>query len=323
MTRRVVVVDDGFGDAEVERAAVAGTNVAIEYRPCHDVGDLADVAAGAQAVIVRFQRLSPEVLAGLDTVQVIGRYGVGVDNIDLAAASRRGIAVINVPDYCVEEVAQHAVALTLAAWRRIPTASALAARGNWNDWAQCRPIRPLSECTLGLVGLGRIGRELVRQFAPMFRRIVAHDPYGSEAPAGVDLLPLADLLATSDIVSLHCPLTAETEGLMNAVRLAQMKPDSLLVNVSRGALVDTADLTAALAAGRPSRAALDVLPTEPPVDSDWLLSHPNVLVTPHMAWYSTTAERRLRELLARRCADYLLGNPVPTVVNASELAAAR
>jgi D-3-phosphoglycerate dehydrogenase / 2-oxoglutarate reductase len=251
--------------------------------------------------------------------RVIGRYGVGVDNVDVDAASRHGIAVINVPDYCVGEVATHTVALVLACWRKLDRSRELIDGGRWGDWGELRPVRQLSESTLGLVGAGRIGAEVVRLLAPFFGRVIAYDIAASVA--GVDMVSLDEVFAEADVVSLHCPLNDETRGLVDAARLASMKSEAVLVNVSRGGLVDTSALAAALADGSIGGAGLDVLPQEPPHPDDPVLTAPNVVLTPHTAWYSETSLVTLRRLLAERCSAYLNGGAVPTVVNAASLTA--
>lgn len=320
MSARLVIVDPAFGDGEVEKAAVAGLDVEVEYRPAADPAALQKALKGADGMIVQYRPIPKELIGELSQIRVIGRYGIGYDNVDVAAASSANIGVINVPDYCAEEVAQHTAALILSAWRRLPQAAALVAQQRWNDWNALAPIRPLSQCTLGLVGSGRIGHEVIRQIGAVFGRTMVFDPYEASLPDHVDRAgSMAQLLGSSDVVSLHCPLNAETEKLINADMLALMRPGSLLVNVSRGGLVDSSDLAAALRTGRPAHAALDVLDVEPPVAGHPLLDHPAVLQTPHIAWYSSQSLISLRQLLARRCADYLLGRPVPTLVNKNEL----
>jgi D-3-phosphoglycerate dehydrogenase len=169
---------------------------------------------------------------------------------------------------------------------------------------------------LGLIGVGRIGRELVRQIGGLFAVILVHDPYATGAlPPRAQPRELDDLVAEADVVSLHCPLTAETHHMFNRDRLSRMREGSLLVNVSRGGLVDTAALVEALDAGRPAMAALDVLETEPPRAGDPVVAHPRVMITPHVAWYSEPAVRRLRTYLAERCAAYLIGKQGATLVN--------
>lgn len=310
---KLVIVRNGFSDIETERSVAAeyGVDVVDE----RDADDLAEAVGDAEGVLVQFTPFGEDVIARCPSLRVIGRYGVGVDNVDVDAASRRGIAVVNVPDYCVEEVATHAVALLLMAWRKLPLAAELVRTGRWQDWEELQPIRPLSESTLGLVGLGRIGTEVVHQVGSLFDRVLAHDPMVTSSPDHVQLVDLDELLASSHAVSLHCPLTPETRELLNTQTLELMRPDSVLVNVSRGPLVDVAALLDALDAGRPGFAALDVLPTEPPVRDLPLVEHPRAVVTNHVAWYSTQSVGRLRSVLAERCAAYLSGQYVTSVVN--------
>lgn len=314
---KLVIVRNGFSDIETERSVAAeyGVDVVDE----RDADDLAAAVGDAEGVLVQFTPFGEEVIARCPSLRVIGRYGVGVDNVDVDAASRRGIAVVNVPDYCVEEVATHAVALLLMAWRKLPLAAELVRTGRWKDWEELQPIRPLSESTLGLVGLGRIGTEVVRQVGSLFDRVLAHDPMVTSSPDHVQLVDLDELLTSSHAVSLHCPLTPETRELLNTQTLELMRPDSVLVNVSRGPLVDVAALLDALDAGRPGFAALDVLPTEPPERDLPLVEHPCAVVTNHVAWYSTQSVGRLRSGLAERCAAYLSGQHVTSVVNRDAL----
>jgi D-3-phosphoglycerate dehydrogenase len=315
MTPRLVVLEDDYGDAELEAAAARRLGVDVDLRPCGSPDEVVDAAAGADGILVRNLPVTAALLDRLPGVRVVGRYGVGVDMVDVAGATDRGVAVVHVPDYGTAEVAEHTAALILAAWRRLPQGAELVARGRWNDWQELAPIPPLSECTLGLVGAGRIGGELVRRIGGLFARVLVHDPYAAALPHGTEAAGLAELAAGADVVSLHCPLTPQTHHLVDSAFLARMRPRALLVNVARGGLVDTRALLTALDAGRPAMAALDVLETEPPDADDPVVGHPRVLHTPHVAWYSTRALARLRTLLAERCAARLLGMPGATLAN--------
>jgi D-3-phosphoglycerate dehydrogenase len=320
MSGRLVVLDASFGDVSIESAVAAGYGVTIDDGGGGVFGQAVVALAGsADGVLVQYGRIDREIIEQCPSWRVIGRYGVGVDNVDLDAATERGIAVINVPDYCVEEVATHAASLILAGWRKLAFSRELINTGRWSDWKALGPVQPLSSSTLGLIGIGRIGAEVVRLLGPFFGRVIAFDPV-QEPPAGVDPVALDDVFAEADAVTLHCPLTPATHELVNAARLRLMKPGALLVNVSRGALVDTAALTNALRTGQISGAALDVLPQEPPDPDDPVLSAPNLLLTNHCAWYSEAALVRVRALLTERCCNCLAGKPVPTIVNARELA---
>ncbi len=320
MNQRLVVLDASFGDVDIESRSAAPYGVDIEDAGGVSGDAVIGAAAHADGVLVQYGQITKEIIDECPNWRVIGRYGVGVDNVDLDAASERGIAVVNVPDYCVEEVATHTVALLLAGWRRVALSRELIDSGRWGDWKALRPVQPLSSSTLGLVGIGRIGSEVIRLAGPFFGRVISFDPVQSP-PDGVEAVTLDEVFEQADVVSLHCPLTEQTHNLVNAERLEAMKPGSLLVNVSRGGLIDTAALNDALRAGTIAGAALDVLPQEPPDAEDPLLGAPNVLLTNHSAWYSEASLVNLRRLLAERCCAALAGQPVPTIVNARALAA--
>ena len=215
----------------------------------------------------------------------MARYGIGTDNVDLAAAARRGVVVTNVPDYSVEEVAVHALGLLLALVRRLPEASAMVVAGGWG-LDGLRPIRRLSTQRVGLVGFGKIARRLAGHLTALGCEVVAHDPFLEPGPGLPPLLALPDLLGRCDAVSLHAPLTAQTRGLIGAAELAMMKPTAVLINTARGGLVDTGAVIEALRAGRIRAAALDVLGTEPPAAGQLPDDLRGLLVTPHMAYYS-------------------------------------
>jgi D-3-phosphoglycerate dehydrogenase len=312
-----VVLDAPFADIVIESEAAAAYGVVVEDAGGVSGDAIVGAAGDADGVLVQYGRVDASVIERCPGWRVIGRYGVGIDNVDVAAASSRGIAVINVPDYCVEEVATHTAALALALLRRVLRSRELIDGGRWGAWSDLRPVERLSASTLGLVGVGRIGAEVARLLGPFFERVIAYDVASS--PTGIQMVSLEELFAEADLVSLHCPLTAETTNLVDRSRLGSMKRTAYLVNVSRGGLVDTAALAAALHEGVIAGAALDVLPVEPPDPSDPILSAPNLLLTNHDAWYSETALVTVRRLLAERCSAYLNGDPVPTIVNAGEL----
>jgi len=316
---RLVVLDAPFADIVIESEAAAAYGVVVEDAGGVSGDAIVGAAGDADGVLVQYGRVDASVIERCPGWRVIGRYGVGIDNVDVAAASSRGIAVINVPDYCVEEVATHTAALALALLRRVLRSRELIDGGRWGAWSDLRPVERLSASTLGLVGVGRIGAEVARLLGPFFERVIAYDVASS--PTGIQMVSLEELFAEADLVSLHCPLTAETTNLVDRSRLGSMKRTAYLVNVSRGGLVDTAALAAALHEGVIAGAALDVLPVEPPDPSDPILSAPNLLLTNHDAWYSETALVTVRRLLAERCSAYLNGDPVPTIVNAGELGA--
>ena len=240
------------------------------------------------------------------------RYAIGVDTIDVPAATERRIMVANVPDYCIAEVSDHALALILALVRKVKVMDAEVQRGTWS-FRRAVPIRRLGELTLGLIGFGHIGREVARKARALnFHGVCAFDPYVTAVdPAlGVTLAPLQTVLRTADVLSVHAPATPDTRHLIGAEALAQMKPGALLVNTSRGALVDEAAVARALREGRLAGAALDVLEDEANAQDSPLRGLENVILTPHMAWYSTGAIRELQRKVAEQVRDALLrGQP--------------
>jgi D-3-phosphoglycerate dehydrogenase len=246
-----------------------------------------------------------EAIGRLAQCRAIARYGVGVDTIDLDAATARGIRVSNVPDYCVEEVALHTIALLLAAHRRIVRGDRLVRGGGWGALG-AGPVRRLEGQLLGLIGCGRIPRSVATKARALGLRVAAHDPFVAEIawPDGVErYADLGDLAADADFLSVHAPLTEETRHLVDDRVLRRMPAHAVLVNTARGPLVDTAALDRALAEGRIGGAALDVLEAEPPAPDLPLLRHDDVIVTAHQAFYSEEALRDLQ----RKAAENLLG----------------
>jgi D-3-phosphoglycerate dehydrogenase len=248
------------------------------------------------ALVVGLQRLGAEELARLpERVRVIGRAGIGLDSIDLEAAARLGIAVVHQPSYATDEVADHATALIYALARNVIAGDTIA-RTEWPGWEHFTGMPSLRESTLGLVGLGRIGAAVARRLSPAVGEVIAFDPVATDPPPGVRLVPdLVTLLRSSDIVSLHAPLTPETNAMIDAQSLTHLRRGALLVNVSRGGLVDEAALADALHRGHVAGAAVDVLSTEPPSEDNPLLGAPRTIISPHVAWISRSSQRRLRD----------------------------
>ncbi|MGH8869236.1 MAG: C-terminal binding protein [Actinomycetes bacterium] len=284
----VVVTDQVFPDVETEREMLAAAGASLEVAQ----GSRADVLATARdadALLNTYFALDASDIAGLPRCKAIARYGIGVDNIDLQAARSAGIAVTNVPDYCVEEVATHTLGLVLALVRRIPQGDARVRDGGWGV-AGLGEVHRFSTLTVGLLGYGRIARRAAALLRTLGADVLVHDPYVDSADEGVRLVGLHDLLASADVVSVHCPLTPETRGLLDAGALARMKPGAVLVNTSRGPLVVLDDALAALREGRLGGLGLDVFESEPP-DAAALAGVPNLLVTPHAAFFSREAVR--------------------------------
>ncbi len=273
-------------------------------------------ARGATAVLTGDSVVSAVAIASLPDLRIVATCTVGFDHIDLEAARSAGVWVCNVPDAATEEVAVHAMAMALALVRHLPQFDRHVRAGGWDYLATGDLQRP-STLTLGVVGMGRIGRRFAALAQPFFGRVVAHDPYVADDawPSGVERAELDDVFATADLVSLHVALTAESQGLVDRRRLGLMRDHSYLVNVSRGGLVDHDALLAALDSGKLTGAGLDVLSAEPPQPSDPLLSHPRVLLSPHVAFLSIAAERGYYRSQAENVVSWFeTGRPLTPVV---------
>ncbi len=322
MGGKVVVTDSVFPSLDPERAVLRGL-ADVQLAPSKEEAVLREVARDADALLNCYAPLSRDLIASLRRCRVIARYGIGVDTVDLGAASAAGIMVTNVPDYCIDEVSDHALALILALTRGVARALLATRAGAW-DVGVVRPLHRLRGRTLALVGFGRIARALGAKAAPLGLRVLAYDPYvGPEAisAGGAEPVDLSTALREADILSIHVPLTEETLHLIDQRALAAMKPTALLVNTSRGAVVDTAALAMALRAERLAGAGLDVLETEPPSAEVELLRLANVIVTPHVAFYSEESLLELQTRAAEEVARVLRGERPRSLVNAEALSA--
>lgn len=314
----VVVTDCDHGTMAPEAAVLDGAGIAWRLEQCRTAADVVNRARDAAVLVNQYAPITAEVLDGVPGCRLVVRYGVGVDNVDLAAATQRGVWVANVPDYGTEEVADHAVALALALLRGIPALSADVVAGGW-EYRVARPLRRLSTLRFGVLGCGAIGTATGRRAAAFGMDVVGADPQPDRPARDGDIrkVDLEELLATSDVVSLHLGLTPQTRHLIDEAALAALKPGAVLVNTARGGLVDTDALLAALDSGALAGAGLDVLEIEPPVPetSRRLAAHPRVLVTPHAAWYSEESFSTLKSEVAREAVRVLSGGPPRSPVN--------
>lgn len=315
-SRTVMIADCDHASVDIERETLKLICREVPWQSCRTEEDVIRICSTAEGLLVQYSPLTARVLRELKRCRGIVRYGVGVDTIDLKAASDLGIVVSNVPDYGTEEVSDHALALILNLARKIYRADGLVKSGVW-DFARMKPVPRLGELTLGIVGFGRIGSSLARKADSLGMRIVACDPYMPPAaiPGYVSILKLDELLARADVVSVHCPLNAETRNLLSAERIARMKPGAYLVNTARGGIVDEDALAEALRGGRLAGVALDVLAVEPIRPDHPLLGHPDFLCTPHMAWHSSSAERDLKRKAAEEIARIVTGQTPKYQVN--------
>lgn len=317
----VAVTDSVFPDLKLAEAVLSrvGAELVLAEAPTRDA--ILAVARQADGVLVTFAPVTQEIIEQLERCRIIARFGIGVDNVDVKAATRRGIVVTNVPDYCVDEVSDHALALMLALVRKVCQANTLVQGGTW-DLTPLVPIQRLRGKVLGLVGFGKIPRALVPKAQALGLHVLGYDPFVPAADMSalhVEKVELDELLARSDIISLHAPLTPQTRHLINAEALSRVKPGVLIVNTARGPLIDEEALVQALDDGRVGGAALDVLPQEPPPSSSPLLGRSNVILTPHMAFYSEAALAELQTKAAEQVARVLTGQPPQYPVNPSVL----
>ena len=321
---RVVVTDltESGNDIELEVFAQSGLSVdLVTAEQTGRVGLLA-ATAGAHALMVQFATIDRTVIDTLTSCLVIARYGVGVDMVDIDAATDMGIPVANVPHYCIDEVSSQTIGFVLDLNRRTVQLAAHVRAGRWGTVPPVTPPRRLRGQILGVVGFGAIGSEVARKAQALGLEVLAHDPFAApDAHPGISFVSLPQLLAQSDYLTLHCPLTDATRGLIGAAELAQMKPSAYLLNLSRGPVVDQAALTEALRMAVIQGAALDVLATEPPDPADALLKLENVIVTPHIASWSVEAAIELRREVAQSVVDALQGRAPASVVNGKQLLA--
>jgi D-3-phosphoglycerate dehydrogenase / 2-oxoglutarate reductase len=306
-----IVIADKISPRGAELLTAAGWQVS---QPA--AAALKQELADADALIVRSAtRVTEELLACAPRVRVVGRAGVGIDNIDMEAATRRGVLVMNTPGGNAPSVAEHALALMLAMARSVPQLNAAMHAGRWEKAGSAGA--ELRGKTLGLVGLGRVGAEVAQRARAMGMRVVAHDPYLTPERAkewGVELVELPALLAQADYVSLHTALSPATERLMNAKTIALMKKGARLVNTARGELVDEAALADALTSGHLAGAALDVFAVEPPGNSP-LMAFPNLIATPHVAGSTAEAQEEVGVLIAQQIRDFLTDGTMRNAVN--------
>jgi D-3-phosphoglycerate dehydrogenase len=305
----VAVTDTVFPSLDPARAALAGTGAELRMAAAPSLEGILAVAADADALLVTYAKITAEVVAGLKNCRVIGRFGIGVDNIDLAAAAAAGITVTYAPVYCLDEVSDHAMALLLSLARKIPYSTKLVSSGRW-EMPAVVPISRLRGNKLGLVGLGNIPQTIVPKAQAFGLDILAADPYAPDEVferLNVTRVDFDELLRTSDYISIHAPLTPETEKMFNAEAFAKMKNNALLINTARGPLVDTDALADALEAGQIGGAALDVLPVEPPPADSRLVGRDDVILTPHTGFYSEDALLDLQTTVATDVATVLQG----------------
>lgn len=305
-TFKVVITDYTYETLDVEREVLSQLDN-IELRDYHyrTEEEVIRIARDCDVLVVQYAPITRRVIESLKRCRMIIRYAIGVDNIDLQAATEQGIYVVNVPDYGIDEVSTHAVCLILAAMRKLLQTVDDVRSGKWN-YALVKPLHRTMGSTLGLVGLGRIPSSVAEKMSGFGMKILAYDPYVSQSQAdalGVELVDLDTLVQNSDCISIHCPLNAQTHHMFDINTFRKMKPSAFLVNTARGAVVNEEDLIVACQTGLIAGAAIDVTEREPiPTDSP-LLQLKNILLTPHIAWYTeesiVSLKRKLSEEIVR------------------------
>ena len=308
MQATVLLTDYAWPDDSVERAIIEAAGMKRVSGPATPwpAAAIETLVREHQpaAILTCWGQVSAAAIAAAPALKIVARLGVGLDNIAVAAATERNILVTNVPDYCVEEVSDHAVGFALAWTRGLVFFDREVRAGRWVP--SDAKLRRLASLSCGLIGFGRIGRATARKLGAFGCRVLAHDPYMAANVAGVQSVSLETLLAESDIVIVHAPLTDTTHHLINRERLALMPPGGLLINVSRGAIVDTDAVVAALQSGQLAGAALDVLESEPSIPSA-LLAQAGAMLTPHVAFSSDASLLELRRRAAEEVVRVLRG----------------
>ncbi len=311
---RVLLTDRAWPDTSFEQSVLDRIGAELVESPTTDEATLCRIAADCDAIATNWAKVTPAVIAAATRCRVIARTGIGIDNIAVDAATARGIPVTNCPDYCVAEVADHALGLLLACARRIGFLHHRTKQGEYRLGA-VSGLQRLSTQTLGLLGLGRIGRELCHRARACGLRVIAHTASGSDHGTGCEMVSLPELLSTSDYLSLHAPSTPATHHILNAESLASMKPTAYVINTSRGSLIDERALGDAIAAGKLAGAALDVFDPEPPDLSLPLFRDERVIVTPHAAFVSDQALAQMRTQAFEQLVAALQGERPQNVIN--------
>jgi D-3-phosphoglycerate dehydrogenase len=318
-TKKVVVTDYNFPNIDIEREIISkDVDADVSGFQSRSADDVCEVSDGADGLLVQFAPVTAEVIKRLNPGAAIVRYGVGYDNIDVKAATEHHIKVGYVPDYCVEEVAEHTVALLLSMLRKLPVLHQSIKNGYWQGVKKSGGIKPFKQTSIGFLGMGRIGRAVMERLRPFGFKFLINDPAVKPESAkeyGAELAEGAKFWQQADAITLHVPSTEQTRHIINKQVLSRMKESAIIINTSRGDLINSHALAEALQTGEIAGAALDVFETEPlPLDSIFLQT-PNLLMTSHMAWFSDESMARLQTLAAQEMVRGLKGEPLRCPIN--------
>jgi D-3-phosphoglycerate dehydrogenase len=311
---RIVITDCDHPSVEIERKVLSEIDPEFILAQCNTEDEVIEVAKDANGIINQYAPITRRVIESLKRCKVIARYGVGVDNIDVEAATEYKIIVANVPDYCIDEVSTHTLALILACARGITLLNSKIKEKRW-DFTLAKPLFRTQGKILGLFGLGKIARAVAQKASGFDFRIIAYDPYVSKVDGGIKLVEFSQLLSDSDFVSLHVPLTAETRHSFGENELKKMKKTAYLINTSRGPIVDEKALYQALKEKWIAGAALDVMEKEPPDWNSSLLQLDNLIITPHSSFYSEESYAELKNKTAKAVLSVLKGELPRAIVN--------
>lgn len=317
MSTKVYVTDYEYATLEPEKRELNKIGAIMIPKQCKTEEDVIRECKDASGLIDQYAPITRKVMESLPDLKVVGRYGVGVNTIDVDAATELGIQVLNVPDYCMDEVSNQAISLMLVCHRKLNILNSQVHHNGW-DYKIAKPIHRLQGQTLGLLGFGRIPKMVAQKAKAFGLNIIAYDPYVTPEVGlqyNVTILPLKDVLQKADIISVHVPLTKDTENLLNEQTLSWMKPEAIVINTSRGPLIDEKALYHALKDKKLGYAGLDVTVQEPIQKDNPLLTLDNVIITPHVAWYSEEAELELKTKVAQGVADVLSGKNAKYLVN--------
>jgi D-3-phosphoglycerate dehydrogenase len=312
--RKVVITDCDHGSIEEEKKEFGRIGAELILAQVKEEDDLIRTCKDADGLINQYALLTRRVLERLPNCKVVSRYGVGVDPVDLIAATDLGIIVANVPDYCMDEVSNQTISMILTLIRKTAFFDQKVKSGQW-DFHSGIPIYRTRGKTLGLVGCGKIGLEVAKKISNFGVKVISFDPYLQKVPEGIELTDLDTLLKESDFISIHCPLNESTRHLIGQREFGKMEKNPILINTSRGPIIDENALIQALVKGQISGAGLDVLEKEPPDPQNPLLEMENVVLSPHVSFYSVESISELKRRTAENVSAVLLGKWPKSVVN--------
>lgn len=313
---KVIITDCDHDSIDIEKKVFADAGMEVELKQAVTEDEVIAQCQDAEIFIVQYAKITEKVMDNCPKLKYVVRYGVGVDTIDIPAATRHGIQVGNAPDYGMNEVADHAISLALSMVRKIVKMNTFTKSEKW-DYTHSIPVHRFSELTVGVIGLGRIGRNFAQKMHALGFKVIGTDPFFKPAPetdAYVKSVSMEEVITESDVISLHCPADGNID-LFNAETFKKMKNTAVIVNVARGGIINERDLDQALTDGQIAGAALDCMIGEPVSKDSPLFKHDNVIVTPHMAWYSEEAAKELKRKVAEESVRFANGEAIHYPIN--------